>query len=133
MAIRHRTVKRTIAQWKKDGEVHSCSGNSGRAKILIILGLGNRRKSVQQLTKMFSKSRKKMSPRIMHCELKEMGSRSCAVTRKPLVSKANQKKMFKFAKYHKDWTVEQWKRVLWLDESRFILFQKIHVSFTPSF
>jgi transposase len=131
MDIGHRTVQRTIAQWKKDGEVRSFSHNSGKAKIMNIrdrrslkrLVKSNRRKSVQQLTSMFNEGPKKISARTMRRELKEMGLRSCAATRKPLVSKANLKKRLQFAKDHKDWTVEQWKRVMWSDESRFTLFQ----------
>ena len=32
-------------------------------------------------------------------------------------------KRFQFAREHKDWTLEQWKKVMWSDESRFTLFQ----------
>ena len=33
------------------------------------------------------------------------------------------KKRLQFAREHKDWTLEQWKKVMWSDESRFTLFQ----------
>ena len=52
-----------------------------------------------------------------------MGLNSCVALRKPLISDANQKKRLQFAREHKDWTLEQWKKVMWSDESRFILFQ----------
>lgn len=37
--------------------------------------------------------------------------------------KLKKKKRFQFARDHKDWTLEQWKQVMWSDESRFTLFQ----------
>ena len=43
--------------------------------------------------------------------------------RKPLNSEANWKKRLQFAREHKDWTLEQWKKVMWSNESRFTLFQ----------
>ena len=62
MAIGLRTVQRIIVQWKKDGEVQSFCGDSGKAKILNTrerrsmkrLVKANRRKNVQQLTSMFN-------------------------------------------------------------------------------
>ena len=50
---------------------------------------------------------------------------SCVASRKPLINEANQKKnRLQFAREHKDWTVERWKKkVMWSDESRFTLLQ----------
>ncbi len=52
-----------------------------------------------------------------------MGLNSCVALRKPLISEANRKKRLQFAREHKDWTLEQWKKVIRSDESRFTLFQ----------
>ena len=38
---------------------------------------------------------------------------------KPFISPKNVKERLKFAKGHQDWTVDQWKNVLWSDESKF--------------
>ncbi|KAF7646280.1 hypothetical protein LDENG_00190250 [Lucifuga dentata] len=59
----------------------------------------------------------------MRRELKGLGLNSCVALRKPLISQANQKKRLQFAWEQKDWTLEQWKKVMWSDESRFTLFQ----------
>ena len=75
------------------------------------------------LTSELSEDPKEVSPRTVHRELKEMHLSKCKSTRKPLVSSANRKKRRLFAKEHKNWTVEDWKRVMWSDESRFTLFQ----------
>ncbi|KAK3544716.1 hypothetical protein QTP86_026116, partial [Hemibagrus guttatus] len=52
-------------------------------------------------------------------ELKGLGLNSCVA----LISEANRKKRLQFARDHKDWTLEQWKKVMWSDESRFTLYQ----------
>ena len=52
-----------------------------------------------------------------------MGLNCCVALRKPLISEATGKERLQYAKEHKDWTVEQWKKVMWSDESRFTLFQ----------
>ena len=39
--------------------------------------------------------------------------------RKPLLRPINKQKRLKWAKEHQNWTVEDWKRVLWTDESKF--------------
>lgn len=42
--------------------------------------------------------------------------------RKPLLRKQNKQKRLNWAQQHKDWTIEQWKRVLWTDESKFEIY-----------
>lgn len=42
--------------------------------------------------------------------------------KKPLISPKNRKARIKFAKEHLNWTSEQWAKVLWSDESKFMMF-----------
>ncbi|EFN76995.1 Transposable element Tcb1 transposase, partial [Harpegnathos saltator] len=39
--------------------------------------------------------------------------------KKPLISKKNQRARLQFAENHKDWTVQDWKKILFSDESKF--------------
>ena len=71
---------------------------------------------------MFDSESKSICTRTMRRELKGLGLNSCV--RKPLISEANRKKRLQFAREHKDWTLEQWTKVMWSDESRFTLFQR---------
>ena len=56
-------------------------------------------------------------------ELKGLGLNGHVALRKPLISEAYQKETPHFARKHKDWTPEWWKKVMWSHESRFTLFQ----------
>lgn len=44
-------------------------------------------------------------------------------TGKPLLSEANWEKQVQFAREQKDWTEEQWTKIMWSIESRFTPFQ----------
>jgi transposase len=49
--------------------------------------------------------------------------------KKPLMREKNRKARLAFARAHKDWTVEQWSRVLWSDESKKTLFGSDRIRF----
>jgi predicted transcriptional regulator len=87
---------------------------------------GSRRKNLEEVCKLFSKQNKgeTVSRRTVQRALKKEGIRSCIPRRKPLISAANKVKRLVFAKKYKEWTVEDWKNVLWTDESTFCQFQK---------
>ena len=60
--------------------------------------------------------------------LKEQGLKGRLAAKKPLLRPANIQKRLRFAREHKHWTVDDWKKVLWTDESKFELFgQHRHV------
>jgi transposase len=44
--------------------------------------------------------------------------------KKPFLTKPQRKARLRWAKAHKDWTAEQWSKVLWSDESSFTLFPR---------
>src|SRR2546421_939174 len=46
----------------------------------------------------------------------ELGYRRCVARRRPLLKKLDYKRRLAFAKAHKDWTVEDWKCVIFMDE-----------------
>ena len=54
--------------------------------------------------------------------LREKGFIGRIAVKKPLLRPANRLKRLNFVKEHKDWTIAQWKNVLWSDESKFELF-----------
>jgi transposase len=42
--------------------------------------------------------------------------------KKPLLTRAHRRRRLTFAQEHKDWTTDDWRRVVWSDESKFQLF-----------
>src|SRR6266540_3806937 len=55
--------------------------------------------------------------------LYEMGYNSRTALRKPLVSEHNRKIRLNWAREKRSWTIDNWKNVVWSDESRFTLYQ----------
>ena len=55
--------------------------------------------------------------------LKRNGLRSRVKQKKPLLSKKHRKSRLTFAKKYQHWTVEDWKKVVWSDESKFQIFE----------
>ena len=52
-----------------------------------------------------------------HC-LKNAGMKAVVKTNKPLLTKRHRKERMDFALAHLNWTVEDWKRVVWSDETK---------------
>src|SRR5260221_7787070 len=50
--------------------------------------------------------------------LKENGFSAVIKKKHPLLKRCHREDHLKFAKYHENWTVEDWKRVLWSDETK---------------
>ena len=54
--------------------------------------------------------------------LHDVGLYGRVAAKKPLLRSVNVRKRLKWAKKHKNWSIEQWKQVLWTDESKFEIF-----------
>ena len=50
--------------------------------------------------------------------MKEVGMKAAVKRKRPLLTKKYMKERLDFAIAHKDWTVEDWKRVVWSDETK---------------
>jgi hypothetical protein len=59
----------------------------------------------------------------VHQEINEMGFHGRAATHKPKITMRNAKRWLEWCKARRHWTLEQWKRVLCSDESRFTIWQ----------
>ena len=55
--------------------------------------------------------------------LADFGMHGRIARRKPFLSAANRKKHLQFALEHKDWTVEDWGKIIFSDESKFNLYK----------
>ena len=63
------------------------------------------------------------STRTVCRELHEMGFHGRAAALKPKITMRNAKRWLEWSIARRHWTLEQWKRVLWSDESRFTIWQ----------
>ena len=55
--------------------------------------------------------------------LKKSGLKGCKKTKKPLLKSCHLRYQLLFAQKYCEWAVEDWKRVLWSDETKFCLFR----------
>ena len=51
-------------------------------------------------------------------KLKQAGMKSAVKKKRPFLSKHHQKQRLDFAIAHQDWTVDDWKRVIWSDKTK---------------
>eukprot|EP01099_Mayorella_cantabrigiensis_P002717 TRINITY_DN2199_c0_g1_i2.p1 TRINITY_DN2199_c0_g1~~TRINITY_DN2199_c0_g1_i2.p1 ORF type:complete len:282 (-),score=34.38 TRINITY_DN2199_c0_g1_i2:166-1011(-) len=59
-----------------------------------------------------------VSPDTVERALKKMGMNAITKVKKPLLTRKHKQKRFEFARTYKEWTVEDWKRVIWSDETK---------------
>ena len=57
-------------------------------------------------------------PNTVHRCLKESGMKAIVKKKWPLLSAKHRKACLDFAIVHKDWTIEDWKKVIWSDETK---------------
>jgi transposase len=57
-------------------------------------------------------------PQTVRNALKEAGLQSATKKKVPMLKQTHRQRRLKFAQYHENWTVEDWKRVLWSDETK---------------
>ena len=65
-----------------------------------------------------------VSARTVSRRLCERGLHGCVARKKPQLRAYNVMKRLQWAKEHANWTVEQWERVLWSDESPFTIYRE---------
>jgi transposase len=87
----------------------------------------NRRLSAGQIQALWKKKTKEtVSLSTIRRMLKDSGFRSCVARHKPLLTDTHMANRLAWALDHQNWTVRQWRRVLWSDESMFYQFRQNH-------
>ena len=59
-----------------------------------------------------------VTPQTVRNVLKEAGFRSATKKKVPMLKGSHHQQCLKFVQYHENWTLEDWKRVLWTDETK---------------
>jgi len=69
----------------------------------------------------------KVCDRTVRNAFREAGLAAVEKETKPMLSPANIKARLEFAKSHQNWTVDDWKRIIWSDEKKSIVFAQMDV------
>ena len=131
LSVSRGTVSKVMTAFKKEGKTSSAKQNSGRKRKL---SERNRR----ALNRIVRVDRKTTAPKItaelnehlqnpvstktVRRELHKAGFHGRAAIRKPLLSKTNVSKRLEWCRNLQNWSIEQWKNVIFSDESSFTLF-----------
>lgn len=123
------TVRNVIIKYNEQG-LTSAAPRSGRPKILskrserhlINIVKDNRNESLEEITEMFNTAMNiSVSSRTIQRTLHNEGYSGHAAKKKPFISEKNRKKRYGWCRMRKNW-IDEWKNIIWSDESRFELF-----------
>lgn len=128
------TVHDTLKRFRKTGSItpkkrygRKSSFNHEKVttlKDLVTQDAASRRLKILEIQTRWNTANKEMiSISTIRRMLRKIGLRSCIARRKPFISEKNKKKRLEWALEHQDWTIQDWKCVLWTDESTFTQFQ----------
>jgi transposase len=83
-----------------------------------LLGTGKAENAVQITKTLQDVKNQSISPQTIHHHLKKAGMKAVVKQKHPLLHKHHRKARLDFALAHKDWTVDDWKCVIWSDETK---------------
>lgn len=123
-------VHNTITRYKETGsnQDRSRSGRprattSSEDKFIVVTSKRNRRLTAPEIRAEVNKSRSTpVSLTTVKRRLRDAKLFGRVAVRKPLLRPQNKKKRMQWALTHRDWSEEDFKRVLWTDESKFEVF-----------
>lgn len=119
------TVQYVLKNYKETGLL-TPKPRSGRkrkigereTRLLKRNAIKNRRKTSKELAADLNlESGISVCPSTVRRHLVAAGIRGCKARKKPWLSQINQKRRLQWAKKHKNWTIDQWSRVVWSDET----------------
>ena len=93
------------------------------AKRVIAMATGKRHQSTRKLSQRLTRHGYRISRSTVHRYLREnLGVKPFKLSRRPKLTERQQEHRLRFAKERKNWSAEDWRRVLWSDESAFELY-----------
>ena len=131
MKIPRTTEDYTVWRYQETGP-HKTKSRSGRPKettraednFITVTSLRHRRLTASNIPVQLNQCHaKNVSISIIRRKLNEAGLYGRIAFKRPLLRKQNNVKRLQRAKAHKDLTIEQWNKVLWIDKSKFEIFR----------
>lgn len=138
------TVSRIYTAYRNSGKTSSAKSQRGRKCVLSdrdrrslkMIVTKNKKTTAAKITSEVNVGlTNPISVKTVRRELHKQGIAGRAAIPKPLISNANACNRKRWCRSHKTWTMEQWKTVIWSDESCFTLFPtsgRVYVWRTPS-
>ena len=117
----------TISKFAKSNKITLLNNRRGRKKILSertktkiirMIRTGEANTAVEVAKNLRSELKINLSAETVRRALKEKGYVSKSKVKKPFLSKRHKALRLKFALMYKEWTLEDWKRIVWSDESK---------------
>ncbi|GFW28595.1 transposable element Tc1 transposase [Trichonephila clavipes] len=123
------TVVRTLKRFSETNFIAD-RGRSGRPRkrslredrLLHRISLSNRKLNSSQILKQWTlTSNVSVCPRTVRGRLLEVGLRGCKARPKPLLTEFQRKRRLTWAREHTLWTIKDWEKVIFSDESQFCI------------
>ena len=120
-----RTVSKIIKHYKNEGTVERKEG-TGRPSSHFFFFTNRTRRLLRKIvksnrgitrTEIQKKLPMKVSKWLISLEVHNMRIHKQSAARKPFINEKHRKARLAFAKEHKNWTLEQWQKIIWTDES----------------
>ena len=108
------------SELQKSVEGHPSKLSSTNVCHAIHLITSHKAENVVQVTKTLSNNiiNQPLSPNTVHQHLKKSGMKAVVKRKHPLLSAKHRKAHLDFAYAHRDWTIEDWKKIIWSDETK---------------
>ena len=83
-----------------------------------LISSGKAETAVQVKKALFQVIQQPLSASTVHCHLKQSGMKAVVKSKRPLLSSKHYKAHLDFAFAHRNWTIDDWKKVIWSDETK---------------
>jgi transposase len=83
-----------------------------------LIGTGKAENAVQVTKALQNSTNQLLSAQTVRNSMKEVGMKAVIKKKRPLLIKRHRRERLDFALSHKDWTIDDWKRVFWSDETK---------------
>ena len=98
--------------------VKHSSANIDYARCVIIICMGKVDNAVQMAKALQNATNQSISAQTVHRQIKSKGMRAVVKRKRPLLKPHHRRARMEFAERHLEWTIEDWKKVWWSDETK---------------